>query len=117
MVRCLDMYGVGSVLRARWVGTQLDAVFMAITPEILDESAIAKFRFHQTGRLWEGIRYNGELYGLVETFDSIYRLQAYCLAWMLTEDQIPNILTTSDTRFAVWVNIRSPQYPGLLKNP
>jgi hypothetical protein len=111
----MSVYGIDTLYRTRLLGTQLDAVFMAITPEILDESTIAKFRFHQTGQLLEGVRYNGELYGLVEAFESIYRLQAYCLAWMLSEDQIPNILTTSETRFAVWVNIRSPQYSRLLK--
>jgi hypothetical protein len=78
------------------------------------ESGGALFRFLQQGKLQEGARFEGEVYGLIKQFTLVQRQQAYQVAWALTEQKVPFILTTSEVRYGIWVCLRSPTYTVLI---
>jgi hypothetical protein len=55
----------------------------------------------------EGMRHRNELYGLVHSFDTGSRLQAYQFAYELILSSDTVIITVSRRRYAVWLNLRS----------
>lgn len=90
-------------------------VLPAQLPLIVPEKSINLFRFFYDGRVQEGIRYNSQMYGELHKFDSSYRLQAYQLAWALTQRHVPLVLSVSPTRCVVWVSLQSPTYGVLIR--
>jgi len=96
------------------LGFQLTAVPSQI-PQIVQESSIEIFRFFHDDKVREGIRFGSTLYAAVYQFDIHHRLQAYQMAWALSEAKIPLVVSLSPTRFVVWVNLQSPSYPVLLR--
>ncbi len=83
-------------------------------PLILQEESINIIRFYYCEKIREGIQLNSEIYGLTHQFPAIHRLYVYQLAWALTEQGVPLKLTMSETRYGIWVDLRSPTYPALL---
>jgi hypothetical protein len=94
----------------RLLGVRLNPLSPSPIPTTIQEQGVSLFRFYQTGNLREGMKYEGELYGLVHRFNIVHRLPAYQLAWALTEQGIPFILTTSESRYGIWISLRSPTY-------
>jgi hypothetical protein len=98
----------------RILGLRLNALASSNIPTVVPESAGSLFRFLQQGKLREGARFEEEVYGLIKPFNLVQRQQAYQVAWALTEQKVPFILTASETRYGVWVCLRSPTYSVLL---
>ncbi|MBD2104993.1 hypothetical protein [Leptolyngbya sp. FACHB-261] len=82
-------------------------------PAIVREQQLQPFNFYLEGALQKGIRHEGELYGLAHEFSLQSRLQAYHLAYGLAVKGVPVMITISETRYAVWVSLRSPIYQNL----
>ncbi len=92
------------------LGFQVSAMLPNRLPPIVQESSIEKFCFFHHDRVQEGMRYENALFAAVYQFNSAYRLQAYQIAWVLSEAKVPLLLSLSPTRFVVWVNLQSPTY-------
>lgn len=90
----------------RLVGAKLDDAFVSMAPHVVDETQVQPTFLTVEGRQLEGIRYQGDtIYRKVEEFGLCHRLQAYCLAQTLSQQQLTYVITRSDRRFAVWVSI------------
>lgn len=89
----------------RLAGAQLDDAFVSMTPDIIDEADVEFASLLVEGRELQGLRYEGEVYRKMEEFQPCHRLQSYCLAQTLSERQISYVITRSEQRFAVWVNV------------
>ncbi|MEL6157873.1 MAG: hypothetical protein AAFR18_01490 [Cyanobacteria bacterium J06627_32] len=89
----------------RLAGAQLGDAFVSMAPDVMDEEALEHAFLSVEGRRLEGLRYEGEVYRLVEAFQPCHRLQAYCLAQTLNEQTTSYVMTRSAERFAVWVNV------------
>jgi hypothetical protein len=98
----------------RVLGLRLNSLVSATIPTVVQESGGALFRFLQQGKLREGARFEGEVYGLIKQFTLVQRQQAYQVAWALTEQKVPFILTASEARYGIWVCLRSPTYTVLI---
>jgi hypothetical protein len=85
-----------------------------LTP--VPENAAALFRFFLGGKIWEGIRYGNELYGLVRAFKTEHECRACQRTLALSEQEIPSILTISNSRYGIWINLRSPAYPSVAQS-
>jgi hypothetical protein len=98
----------------RVLGLRLNTLTSSSIPTVVQESAGSVFLFLQQGKLREGARFDEEVYGLVKQFNLVQRQQAYQVAWALTEQKVPFILTASEVRYGVWVCLRSPTYSVLI---
>jgi hypothetical protein len=92
------------------LGLRLKSLMPSTAILTIEESAYLRFYFLQNQQTQEGIRYGNRLYGLVQSFPVEQRFQAYRLAWALSEQKIPSLLTVSEARYVVWVCMRSPTY-------
>jgi hypothetical protein len=95
------------------LGLRLHSISSTV-PTLVQESAVMSFRFLQQGKLLEGSRFEGEVYGLIKQFNLVQRQQSYQVAWALTEQKVPFILTASEIRYGIWVCLRSPTYTVLI---
>ncbi|MGC1306108.1 MAG: hypothetical protein WA885_02675 [Phormidesmis sp.] len=91
----------------RLAGAQLDSAFISMAPNVIDEADIERITLSVEARHLEGLRHQGEVYRLLEAFAPCHRLQAFCLGQTLSEQMSPYLITRSDERFAVWINIRA----------
>ncbi|MEL6882116.1 MAG: hypothetical protein AAGM27_02230 [Cyanobacteria bacterium J06554_3] len=91
----------------RLAGAQLGDVFVDMAADVIDEQDAAATSLLVEGRRLHGIRYQGEIYRLIEDFAPCHRLRAYCLAQTLSEQSTAHIITRSHQRFAVWVNVKA----------
>ncbi len=91
----------------RLAGAHLDSAFVDMAPEVIDAEDAEAILLAVAGRQLKGVRYQGEIYRLTESFKPAHRLQAFCLGQTLSEQSIPYIITQSATSFTVWVNIRA----------
>lgn len=87
---------------------------LASIPRVPEQWAVV-FRFYMLERVREGIRYKDEFYGLAQQFTSSHLLQAYQLAYILKQHQIPFMFTRSEKRYAIWIQMQSPAYLAFLK--
>lgn len=85
-------------------------------PLIVPASRVAPFRFYHNGKIRDGMHYEHEIYGEIRRSSAIHRLQTYQLAWALLEQKVPVVVTASAQEFILWVSLRSPSYPILLRN-
>jgi hypothetical protein len=92
------------------LGLRLKSLLPSTSVKTMDESEHLRFYFPQGKKFREGMRHGNRLYGLVQSFEVTHRFQSYQLAWALSEQKIPLILTVSKERYAVWVCLRSPTY-------
>jgi hypothetical protein len=100
----------GAHLQPRLValaGAQLDTIFLSMSPDVIEEEETESISLSIDSRSLQGVRYDGEVYRLVEQFSPCHRLQAFCLGHTFNEQLIAHIITRSPERFAVWVNIRA----------
>jgi hypothetical protein len=98
----------------RVLGLRLNSLVSSTVPTSVQESASTSFHFLQQGKLLEGVRFESEVYGLIKQFNLVQRQQAYQVAWALTEQKVPFILTASEARYGIWVCLRSPTYTVLI---
>jgi hypothetical protein len=82
---------------------------LELIPSVIAEELAHPFKFHMAGQIREGMRHQNELHGLVNSFDTGSRLQAYQFACELILSSATVIVTVSKQRYAVWLNLRSPQ--------
>lgn len=105
----------------RLAGAQLDDAFLTMAPDIVSEDDIESISLSVESQYLKGIRYQNEVYRLVEAFEPCHRLQAFCLGQALAEKALGEtisdeaslamargiyLITRSTERFAVWVNVR-----------
>ncbi|MBW4439944.1 MAG: hypothetical protein KME10_01645 [Plectolyngbya sp. WJT66-NPBG17] len=95
------------------LGFQINAMLHTQLPPVLHESAIEIFRFFHQEQVREGMRYANTLYAAAYQFDLTYRLQAYQMAWALSEAKVPLVVSLSSARFVIWIKLQSPTYPVL----
>lgn len=91
----------------RVAGARLDNAFVAMSPDVLDEEDIEAIFLTVAERTLQGLRYQGEIYRLTDSFEPCHRLQAFCMGQTLSEQGTAFIITQSTERFAVWVNVRA----------
>ncbi|MBE9010035.1 hypothetical protein IQ250_07435 [Pseudanabaenaceae cyanobacterium LEGE 13415] len=96
------------------LGFQNNNVPSAQLPSIVQEGTIEVFRFFHKNQIREGIRFDNTLFAAVYQFELTYRLQAYQMAWTLSEAKIPLVISLSPTRFVIWVNLQCPSSSVLL---
>jgi hypothetical protein len=97
----------------RVLGVKMNALIPSDIPTVVQEPR-AIFRFCQQGNLREGLRFESDVYGLIRQYNLIQRQQAYQVAWALTEQKVPFILTASEKRYGIWICLRSPIYSVLI---
>lgn len=99
----------------------LDLRFLALLPAlplaIVPEDTTARFHFVLEDVMHEGIRHTDDLFGRVLEFGAEHNLQTYSLMLTLINQQVGFILTVSELRHAIWVNLRSPIYYRLVQQP
>lgn len=91
----------------RMAGAQLNDTFTAMAPDVVDLEDTEVISITAEGRTLRGVRYEGNIYRLIETFAPRHRLQAFCLAQTLNEQRSSYLITRSLEYFAVWVNIQA----------
>lgn len=91
----------------RTAGARLDSAFISMSPDVLDEADAEIVLLAVENRQLEGLRYQDEVYRLIDSFLPRHRLQAFCLGQTLSEQKTTFIITQSSERFAVWVNVRA----------
>lgn len=97
------------------LGFQINAMLHTLLPPVLHESAIAIFRFFHQDQIREGMRHANNLYAAAYQFDLAHRLQAYQMAWVLSESSVPLVVSLSPTRLVIWINLQSPTYAVLVR--
>jgi hypothetical protein len=97
----------------RILGLRINALMPTEIPTVVQEPAKALFRFFQQGTLREGLIFENDVYGLIRQYSLIQRQQGYQVAWALTDQKVPFILTASEVRYGVWICLRSPTYAVL----
>lgn len=98
------------------LGLQSDPTLLSKLPPIVAIGAIQPFCFFYNGQVQKGIRYRNELFGAVKTFALTHRLQAYQVAWALSEAKVSVVLTLAASELVIWVNLQSPAYLILLQD-
>lgn len=89
----------------------LPAISLAIVPEV----CISRFHFMLHGTMHEGIRHADDLYGKVLEFGAEHELPTYSLLLTLINQQTAFLLTVSESRHVIWVDLRSPSYYRLVE--
>lgn len=74
-------------------------------PPILKENTVNLFSYWSNG-IQQGMRYEGELYGLLESFPFVGRSQAYQKACHLCDRGVKTCITRSESSYRVWVNLK-----------
>jgi hypothetical protein len=97
------------------LGLQFLSVLPSLSLSFVSEASAAVFHFVLEKQVQQGMRYADQLYGLVLEFQTEQSLQAAQLLISLTKRQVPFILTASEFRHGIWVNLRSPVYQNLLQ--
>ncbi len=85
-------------------------------PIVISETLAHPFSFYLQASVFQGIRYQGELYGLISEFHVAERLKAYQRACEWVERGMTVIMTASSEHYAIWMSLRSPDCFPLLTN-
>lgn len=75
-------------------------------PSVTTENLIQRFNYWHRG-IRQGMRYNNELYTLLESYSSKERLKAYAVAHQHTEAGTIVCITVTGTSYCVWLSLRS----------
>jgi len=75
-------------------------------PIVIYEALIKSFNFYQDGCVYEGMSYGQQLYKFVGSYTAASRLQAYALGSELSYQGNRTIVTVSDRRYKVWIELR-----------
>ncbi len=89
----------------RLAGAQLDTTFMSMAPDVVNIEDAETISLEVESRLLKGIRYQDDVYRLVEAFAPCHRLQAFCLGQTMQERGTAYLITRSSEDFSVWVNV------------
>ena len=97
----------------------LDLRFLALLPamplSIVPEDTTSQFHFVLEEAMRQGIRHADDLFGKVLEFGAEHNLQTYSLMLTLINQRVAFLLTVSESRHAIWVNLRSPLYYRLVR--
>jgi len=97
----------------------LDLRFLALLPAlslaVVPEPTSSRFHFMLKNEMHEGIRHSDDLFGKVLEFEADHNLPTYSLLLTLINQQIAFLLTVSEARHAIWVDLRSPIYYRLVE--
>lgn len=91
------------------------ALLPAMSPSIVPEDAASRFHFMLRGSMHEGLRHADDLYGKVLEFGAEHELPTYSLLLTLINQQTAFLLTVSESRHVIWVDLRSPSYYRLME--
>lgn len=97
------------------VGLKLYSSTPAMLLVTVEERATAQFKFFLANQLQRGLRYKNVMYGFILESKCGYEPSIFQLIAILAEQEIPFIVTNSQTRLAVWVNLKSPAYITLTR--
>ncbi len=97
------------------LGLKFLVLLSTLSLTTVPETSASLFHFVLADQMHQGIRYCDDLYGLVREFGAEQDFAAHHLLLKLRDQQIPFILTASDTRHGIWVSLRSPVYYKLCK--
>jgi hypothetical protein len=98
----------------RILGLTMDPLLPSAIPTVVPEPIQSLFRFFQHGHICEGMHFDQDVYGLIRQYGLVQRQHAYQVAWALTDQKVPFILTVSEVRYSIWVCLRSPTYAVLM---
>ena len=73
----------------------------------LSEDKVSIFKYWNNDGIQEGMNYKGQLYALVRSYPAEYQLDACELGCDLAEKGMEVCLTCSDTRYGIWMNLKS----------
>ncbi|HEY9628362.1 MAG TPA: hypothetical protein V6C84_13760 [Coleofasciculaceae cyanobacterium] len=76
-------------------------------PVMVHEALIRSFSFYGEGGIHEGMSHGQQLYKLVESYKTAARLQAYALGCDLSNQGYRTVVTVSDRKYKVWLELRS----------
>lgn len=76
-------------------------------PLVIREQMVVLFKFYMEQTICEGMTYCNELYRLVKVFSVKERLEAYRFGCELILQGAPVVITVSQARYVVWVNLRN----------
>ncbi len=97
----------------------LDLRFLALLPamslSVVPEDDTPRFHFMLKGNMHEGLRHADDLYGKVLEFGAEHNLPTYSLLLTLINQQQAFLLTVSEQRHVIWVDLRSPSYYRLVE--
>ena len=83
-----------------------------MSPAVISEHLIQRFKFWANGNIQEGMRQGHELYRYVTAFPLSSRQQAYALGINLKQVGQHIIITCSDQEYVIWSRLRSSQAPS-----
>ena len=72
---------------------------------ILKENTVSVFSYWSDG-IQQGMRYQGELYALLESFPCVERSQAYQKACHWCDRGLKICITRTESDYRVWVNLK-----------
>ena len=78
-------------------------------PLFVTEELTSMFKYWSDDQIHEGMTYDNELFRLTETYKTVDRKRMFDHAWALIIDGMKVVITASSYRYAVWVELRSPQ--------
>lgn len=77
-------------------------------PLVINECLISCFKYWD-GIVQQGMRYNQELYRLLQIYEANERLQAYMVAYNHAEQGNLICITVSKITYRLWLGLRSPE--------
>ncbi|MEB3294293.1 MAG: hypothetical protein VKJ24_14130 [Synechococcales bacterium] len=83
--------------------------------KILLEAAVSCFAFAYEDSICRAIAHDGKYYGLVASLSAQQRLFAHQFDWLLRNLGMSTVLTISDSRYRLWIDLRAPSYRVLHK--
>lgn len=78
-----------------------------LEPLLIKEDMILPFKFWMDSQIQQGMRLWSELFRYISRFDSHQRQQAFDLAWMLSQQGVRVVITTTNAEYTVWMSLRS----------
>lgn len=76
---------------------------------LISDNLVTLFKFWADGKIQDGMRHGNELFRQVSVFQTKQRQQAFDLAWSLSQEALPLVITASPYNYTVWVSLRSPE--------
>ena len=80
---------------------------MTMTPFAISEDKVSIFKYWNNDGIQEGMNHKGELYALVRSYPADSQLDACELGGDLAEKGMQVCLTSSPSRYGVWMNLKS----------
>jgi hypothetical protein len=97
------------------LGLRLTDLLPDRLPRVLSEVDCQRFQFCLSQQLQTGIMHRSQFYGLLQTWPTHARLQAYQTAWTIAQRGEVTLITQSESTFTVWIHLKSPAAIVLLE--